>query len=100
MLELEAMRLIVGDLDRLVAETTVGTVPREDVASVFVRHSAKLPADSALLDQLDRLAKMIRQGPTRTRAEGLRQISRKMRIRADELGRSLEARDARLRSKG
>jgi hypothetical protein len=43
---------------------------------------------------------MIRQGPTRTRAEGLRQISRKMRIRADELGRSLEARDARLRSKG
>lgn len=100
MLELEAMRLIVADLDRMVAATTVGTVPREEVAAVFVRHSAKLPPDSALLDQLDRLATMIRKGPTRTRAEGLRQISLKMRIRADDFARSLEARDARLRGKG
>ena len=100
MLELDAMRLIVADLDELVAQTTVGTVPREDVASVFMRHAARLPADSALLDQLDRRTAMIRKGPARTRAEGLRQISRKMRIRADEFARSLEVRDARLRGKG
>src|SRR5690348_10616571 len=100
MLELEAMRLIVADLDRLVAGTTVGTVPREEVASVFMRHSAKLPPESALLDQLDRLASMVRKGPTRTRAEGLRQISLKMRIRADEFARSLEAKDSRLQGKG
>lgn len=100
MLELEAMRLIVADLDQLVAETTVGTVPREEVASVFMRHSAKLPPESSLLDQLDRLASMIRQGPTRTRAEGLRQISRKMRIRSDEFARSLEAKNERLQGKG
>lgn len=100
MLELEAMRLIVADLERLVAATTVGTVPREDVASVFMRRSAELPPDSALLEQLDRLTAMIRQGPTRTRAEGLRQISLKMRIRSDEFARSLEARDERMRGRG
>lgn len=100
MLELESMRLIVADLDRLVAETTVGTVPRDEVASVFMRHSAKLPPDSALLDQLDRLARMVRQGPMRTRAEGLRQISLKMRIRADEFARSVETRHERLQGKG
>ena len=94
------MRGIVGDLDRLVSETTVGTVPREEVASVFVRHSGELPPDSGLLDQLDRLTTMIRGGPARTRVEGLRQISRKMRLRADEFAHSLEARDARLRGKG
>jgi hypothetical protein len=98
--ELEALRLIVADLDRFVATTTVGTVPREDVAAAFEQHTANLPEDSALLSQLGRLAVMIRQGPARTRVEGLRQISRRLRLKADEFAAVVEARDAQLRGKG
>ena len=94
------MRGLVADLDEFVNTTTVGTVPASEVADAFERHTARLPEESKLLAQYNDLATRLRKGPTRTRVEGIRQISRKIRLRADDFAHSLEARDARLRGKG
>ena len=98
--ELEAMRLLIADLDQFVKTSTVGTVPATQVADAFERHLGRLPADSKLLKQFSDLAARLRKGPTRTRVEGIRQISRKIRLRADEFSYALEARDDRLSGKG
>jgi hypothetical protein len=98
--ELEAMRGLVVDLDRFVDTTTVGTVLATEVAGAFERHSAQLPPESKLLTQYQDLAARLRKGPTRTRVEGIRQIARKIRLKADEFAYEIEARDARLRGKG
>ena len=98
--ELESMRGLIADLDHFVKTTTVGTVPATEVAAAFERHTARLPPESKLRTQYTDLAKRLRKGPTRTRVEGLRQISRKIRLRADEFSQDLEIRDDRLRGKG
>lgn len=100
MRELEAMRGLVADLDAFVQTTTVGTVPATDVAAAFELHTAGLPPESKVLAQFQDLAARLRQGPVRTRVEGIRQISRKLRIKSDEFARVVEARDARLRPRG
>jgi hypothetical protein len=100
MRELEAMRALVADLDAFVQSSNVGTVPATDVAAAFERHTARLPADSKVLAQFQDLAARLRRGPTRTRVEGIRQISRKLRLKADEFADVVEARDAKLRPKG
>ncbi|HEX4719230.1 MAG TPA: hypothetical protein VH300_11915 [Thermoleophilaceae bacterium] len=100
MRELDAMRGLIGDLDAFVQSSKVGTVPAIDVAAAFERHTARLPADSKVLAQFQDLAARLRQGPTRTRVEGIRQISRKLRIKADEFANVVEARDAKLRPRG
>src|SRR4051794_28083668 len=100
MRELEAMRGLVSDLEGLVKSSNVGTVPATEVAVAFERHITKLPADSKVLAQFQDLATRLRQGPTRTRVEGIRQIGMKLRHRADEFARVVEARDAKLRPKG
>jgi hypothetical protein len=93
------MRGLVSDLNVLWEGTTVGTVPATEVAEAFERHSSSLPADSKVLAQFQRLASMIRRGPARTRAEGIRQITRKLQLQADEFAQVVEARDAKLRGK-
>jgi hypothetical protein len=98
--ELEAMRGLVADLDEFVNSTTVGTVPATEVADAFERHTTGLPPESQLLTQFRDLAARLRKGPTRTRVEGIRQIARKIRLKADEFAYAVEARDARLRGKG
>jgi len=98
--ELEAMRALVADLDGFVQSSNVGTVPATDVAAAFERHTARLPADSNVLAQFQDVAGRLRLGPTRTRVEGIRQISRKLRLKADEFARIVEARDGKLRPKG
>lgn len=98
--ELVAMRGLVADLDDFVSSTTVGTVPASEVAEAFERHTAGLPPESKLLAQFRDLAERLRKGPRRTRVEGIRQIARKIRLRADEFAYEVEARDARLRGKG
>jgi hypothetical protein len=98
--ELEAMRGLVADLDEFVKTTTVGTVPAIDVADAFERHTTRLPPESKLLTQFKDLAGRLRHGPTRTRVEGIRQIARKMRLRADDFAHVVEAREAKLRGKG
>ena len=99
MRELEAMRGLISDLNSLWESTAVGTVPATEVAEAFERHASSLPAGSKVLEQFERLASMIRKGPTRTRAEGLRQIARKFQLQADEFAEVIEARDAKLRGK-
>jgi hypothetical protein len=42
---------------------------------------------------------MLRQGPARTRAEGIRQITRKLQRQTDEFAEVVEARDSKLRGK-
>ena len=98
--ELEALRGLVADLDAFVQNNTVGTVPATEVAAAFERHTERLPPESKVLAQFRDLAVRLRKGPTRTRVEGIRQISRKLRIRADEFAQVVEARDAKLRPKG
>lgn len=100
MRELQAMRALVADLDGLVKSSNVGTVPAADVANTFERHTEGLPPESKVLAQFQDLASRLRTGPARTRVEGIRQIAMKLRNRADDFARSVEARDAKLRAKG
>jgi hypothetical protein len=99
MLELEAMRELIADLNGLYERTTVGTVPATEVAAAFENHSSALPTDSKILEQFNRLASMLRKGPLRTRAEGIRQITRKLQLQADQFAAVVEARDSKLRGK-
>ena len=94
------MRGLVDDLEALAASSTVGTVPAGEVAAVFERHAAPLPEPSEVRKQFAGLAAGLKRGPARTRVEGIRQIARKLRLKADDFGRRLEERDARLQSKG
>ena len=98
--ELEALRAVVSDLDALWRSSNVGTVPAGEVATVFERHTSGLPPESKLLGQFTSLAVRLRQGPARTRVEGIRQITRKLRLQADEFAAVVEARETQLRAKG
>ena len=99
MRELEAMRGLIADLKAMWEGTSVGTVPAGDVAAAFEQHASSLPVESKLLEQWNRLAVMLRKGPARTRAEGIRQIARKLQLQADDFAQVVEARDAKLRGK-
>jgi hypothetical protein len=100
MLEIEAMRGLVADLEALVTSSNVGTVPATEVADAFQRHTSNLPPESKVLAQFQDLASRLRHGPVRTRTEGIRQIALKLRIKAEEFARVVEARDAKLKPKG
>jgi hypothetical protein len=100
MLEIEAMRGLIADLEALVTSSNVGTVPATEVADAFQRHTSSLPPESKVLAQFQDLASRLRQGPVRTRTEGIRQIALKLRIKAEEFARVVEARDAKLKPKG
>jgi len=100
MRELDAMRGLIADLEALVKSSNVGTVPATEVADAFERHTAGLPADSKVLAQFQDLAERLRRGPVRTRVEGIRQIGLKLRHRADDFARIVEARDAKLKGRG
>src|SRR3954454_1255492 len=99
MRELEAMRGLITELEAFVASSTVGTVPATEVAEAFERHTGWLPPESKVLAQFQDLATRLRQGPTRTRGEGIRQLGMKLRHRADEFARVVEAREGKLRPK-
>jgi hypothetical protein len=99
MRELEAVRGVVSDLEALVESSNVGTVPAPEVADAFQRHTARLPTDSKVLAQFQDLASRLRQGPARTRVEGIRQIGLKLRRKADEFAQIVESRDAKLKPK-
>ena|SRR5947209_8057732 len=100
MRELAAMRGLLADLDGFVKSNTVGTVPAGDVAAAFERHTGGLPPESKILAQFRDLAARIRQGPARTRVEGIRQIAIKLRVKADQFAATVEARDERLKPRG
>ena len=93
------MRGLIADLNALYDSTSVGSVPATEVAAAFEQHATSLPTDSKILEQFNRLASMLRKGPSRTRAEGIRQITRKLQLQADQFAAIVEARDAKLRGK-
>ena len=93
------MRGLIADLNVLWESAAVGTVPAGEVAAAFEQHASSLPTDSKVLEQFTRLAARLRQGPARTRAEGIRQISRKLQLQADKFAAVVEARDSKLRGK-
>src|SRR6476469_8057127 len=100
MRELEAMRGLVADLDTLVQSSNVGTVPATEVAAAFQQRTAGLPPESRILAQFEDVAGRLKRGPTRTRVEGIRQIGRQLRLKADQFAEVVESRDAKLRPKG
>jgi hypothetical protein len=100
MRELDAMRGLVSDLDALVKSSNVGTVPATEVAAAFDRHTSGLPQESKVLAQFQDLSARLRKGPVRTRVEGIRQIGIKLRHKAEDFARIVEARDAQLRPRG
>jgi hypothetical protein len=100
MRELESMRGLVADLEALVESSNVGTVPATEVAEAFQRHTSNLPPESKVLAQFEDLASRLRRGPTRTRVEGIRQIGMKLRHKAEDFARIVEARDAKLKPRG
>ena len=100
MRELEAMRGLVAELEALVKSSKVGSVPSPEVAAAFERHTSGLPDESAVLAQFNDIAARLKRGPARTRTEGIRQIGLKLRHKADDFARVVEARDAKLRAKG
>jgi hypothetical protein len=99
MSELQAMRGLIADLERLVESSNVGTVVATEVAAAFERHSELLPAQSKVRAQFEDLASRLRKGPVRTRVEGIRQIAMSLRRKADDFARVVEARDSRLGAK-
>jgi hypothetical protein len=100
MRELAAMRSLVADLETLVKSSDVGTVPATEVAAAFERRTTGLPPESKVREQFQDLASRLSRGPQRTRVEGIRQIALKLRRRADDFARIVEARDAKLQQKG
>ena len=100
MRELEAMRALVADLEGLVKSSDVGTVPATELADAFERHTEGLPPESKVLAQFHDLGSRLRSEPSRQRVEGIRQIALKLRHRAEDFARTVEARDERMRGKG
>jgi hypothetical protein len=97
MRELEAIRQVVAGCE---PHLDSGTVSTEAVASIFEQATSELPESSKLHAQLSGLARRLRQDPSGvivgSRLRGL--ISR-LRRQADQIGRYLEARDAKLRER-
>jgi hypothetical protein len=97
--DLEARRRVIADLEALIASST-GSVPAADVATAFEHGIALLPPNSKLLGTFEGLAQRLRrQGSGRIAESGLRQLHARLRRDAEEVGRWVDARDAKLRAK-
>jgi hypothetical protein len=97
--ELEARRRVVADLDALI-RSSPGSVPATAVLAVIEQGSSMLPRESKLLATFEGLAaRLRREGSGRIAESGLRQVAARLRREADELGRVIDARDARLQEK-
>lgn len=98
-LELEARRRVVADLEALI-HSSPGSVPATAVLAAIEHGASLLPPGSKLLTTFEGLAaRLRREGSGRIAESGLRQVAARLRREADELGRLIEARDAKLREK-
>lgn len=94
--ELEALRRVIAECELHIGRSSA-TVPAEALAATFERHTSALPADSQLKGQLGKLARALRQDSTAVVAESrVRRVVGQLRQRADDLGRWVDRRDARL----
>jgi hypothetical protein len=92
--ELGVLRQVIADCKPY---SGAATVPNSTVASIFDRHTSRLPETSKLRGQLERLAARLRQDPEDVVVGSrLRQIVVGFQQKADKLGAFVEARDARL----
>jgi hypothetical protein len=81
-------------------ESQRGAIPAAAVAAAFEQCASLLPENSALLPQVEQLARGLRH---RTAAyigeEALRRVVTSLRQSSDRIGAGIEARDKRLRQK-
>jgi hypothetical protein len=92
--EIEALRGLIADFE---PHINSATVPNSTVAAIFERHTARLPANSQLRAQFERLALGLRRNPTDVVVGSrLRQIVVRLKQKDDLLGRAIDARDERL----
>jgi hypothetical protein len=89
----------VADLEALIQSST-GTVSATAVLAAIEQASSLLPSGSKLLTTFEGLAaRLRREGSGRIAESGLRQVAARLRRDADELGRWIDARDAKLQAK-
>jgi hypothetical protein len=97
MRELEAIRRVVAECEPHVSS---GTVPTDEVARIFEQAGSQLPGNSKLHAQFSGLARRLRQDPSGVIVGSkLRGVIARLRRQADQIGRYLEARDAKLRER-
>jgi hypothetical protein len=97
--ELEARRRLLAELQELI-RSSPGSVPAPALLGAIERASSDLPESSRLLTTLDGLAARLRRAGSGPIAEsGLRQVAARLRREADDLGRVIDARDAKLQAK-
>jgi hypothetical protein len=97
--ELEARRRVIAALEALIGSSS-GSVPAADVVTAFEHGIASLPPGSKLQPTFEGLAQRLRrEGSGRIAESGLRQLHARLRRDAEEVGRVVDARDAKLRAK-
>lgn len=97
MRELEAIKRVVAECE---PHVNSGTVPAEEIARIFEQAGARLSEGSKLKAQLAGLARRLRQDPSGVIVGSkLRGLVVRLRRQADQTGRYLEARDAKLRER-
>ena len=96
--ELEALRRLIADCEAQIA--SAGDISTAAVAASFEQHTSLLPGDSQLRAPLEGLAHKLRQSQSPVIAESrLRKVVASLRPKADDLGRWVEARDAKLKGR-
>jgi hypothetical protein len=96
--ELEALRGLIADCERHIAAG--GDIATVAVAESFERRTAALPEDSQFKGPLERLATKLRHDASPVIAESrLRGVVASLRPRADDLGKWVERREAKLRDR-
>ena len=96
--ELEALRRLIADCEAQIASP--GDISTAVVAAAFEQHTSLLPDESQLRAPLQGLAQKLRQSPSPVIAESrLRNVVASLRPKADDLGRWVEGRDAKLKSR-
>jgi len=96
--ELEALRRLIADCESQIESP--GEISTAAVADAFEQHTSLLPEDSQLRAPLEGLAQKLRQNPSPVIAESrLRKVVATLRPKRDDLGRWVEAREAKLRTR-
>lgn len=97
MRELEAIKRVIAESE---PHINSGTVSAEEIARIFEQAGSQLPERSKLNAQFSGLARRLRQDPSGVVVGSkLRGLVARLRRQADQTGRYLEARDAKLRER-
>ena len=96
--ELEALRRLIADCEAQIE--SAGDISTAAVAAAFEQHTSLLPDESRLRPPLEGLAQKLQQNPSPVIAESrLRKVVASLRPKADDLGRWVEGRDAKLKNR-